>query len=968
MKVEAVIFVAISICFFSHAEAQVSQKNVSIPVLAVRADNAKGTMGVIRMRYEREDSDRPLKISVSDDLPLGTGDSFRAAIWLAAVTAGVARNDPLTGVHLDFDLSGGTDGPSAGGVLCLAILSALDGRAIPNDFAMTGTIMADGTIGAVGGIAEKLRAASRCGIKRVCIPTFARMDENFRDLLDLGKELKLEMHQVGTIAEAYQVLHRLPARQVVRLNPAEVCRLSPNVENCLKNQFANFARACPWDEAMQNSQMNKSVEEFRAGLFGVAIMNLMSGLEDCVFAASKVETPPVERYPALEHELPTNKVSVVGKLLGKTPTKERFAEELMAFHRDLKAIEADSDDELEVSDPVGREDGPKGGDGDDWFDDSVMNPCGAQFIVLANENFLKQNLIADQCKSITKEIDSGDDWSALDAVQLNTVRELLVSKLNGLSCRSTFEDGGENCERFKAFFSQLMESAPYVRPNSSTPQVENTFYRTMKSMDAVLNEDSTTGRDDRVLIQLYRSVLALAEMFHSERGGDDVNNLKAIFSEAQAISLACSLSLLRETFGNSAFFSSIVSTARESALANIAECKRRGIPCVMPVMSFQGAESRRDACATGDDAELNRLDVICGYLEASIGAKALVLCFAGQKPELNAKGYCSKAVTSEEFDSGLSCVTVRYLGVEGEPILRGGFSGWRLSQKDGAEYTSWLDLDGRDVRYKTTNECWMSTYDASGRLVRKDYCNDAWVPTPRADGVLFETKGYDADGNETSWEFFGVAGKRVNGPGGVSVVRSQFNKRGQEVRRRFYDVNEKPVLHADGNAGYDIVYDKRGNERIVTFVNCTGKPAMTVCGYARRECKYNAQGLEIERTWQDEHGKPVCVDGVAKVVSEYDEMGHLTTSACFGADNNLKAGPANYAIAKWTYGKSGEAIECHCYGANGEPTLHKDGYSSWKTVFDAAGRDVGCKYYDAKGNEIDRGERADAQNDRCSAK
>ena len=63
-------------------------------------------------------------------------------------------------------------------------------------------------------------------------------------------------------------------------------------------------------------------------------------------------------------------------------------------------------------------------------------------------------------------------------------------------------------------------------------------------------------------------------------------------------------------------------------------------------------------------------------------------------------------------------------------------------------------------------------------------------------------------------------------------------------------------------------------------------------------------------------------------------------------------GMPNYAIAKWIYGKSGEAIECHCYGANGEPTLHKDGYSSWKTVFDAAGRDVGCKYYDIEGREI----------------
>ena len=56
------------------------------------------------------------------------------------------RNDVMNGVRITVEFSGDVDGPSAGSVMCLSILSAMDGRTLPEDFAMTGTIMPDGTI------------------------------------------------------------------------------------------------------------------------------------------------------------------------------------------------------------------------------------------------------------------------------------------------------------------------------------------------------------------------------------------------------------------------------------------------------------------------------------------------------------------------------------------------------------------------------------------------------------------------------------------------------------------------------------------------------------------------------------------------------------------------------------------------------------------------------------------------------
>jgi len=147
-----------------------------MPVLAVTGD--RGQCLRVPFEYRRAATDTPLRVMISDDTPVGTGAGIRGSVWLAAVTAAMERNDTLSGVRLSVEFSGNVDGPSAGGMFCLSVLSALDSRKPPPDFAMTGTILPDGTIGLVGGIALKLRAAAAAGIKRVCIPAFLRFEEH----------------------------------------------------------------------------------------------------------------------------------------------------------------------------------------------------------------------------------------------------------------------------------------------------------------------------------------------------------------------------------------------------------------------------------------------------------------------------------------------------------------------------------------------------------------------------------------------------------------------------------------------------------------------------------------------------------------------------------------------------------------------------------------------------------------------
>ncbi|MGE5559922.1 MAG: Lon family ATP-dependent protease [Chloroflexota bacterium] len=90
----------------------------------------------------------------------------------------------LTDLELaDYDLhvnvvgGGQIDGPSAGAAILLVILSALQGRPIRQDVAVTGELSIQGKLKAVGGIAEKIYGAKQAGIKRVIVPS-----ENAKDV------------------------------------------------------------------------------------------------------------------------------------------------------------------------------------------------------------------------------------------------------------------------------------------------------------------------------------------------------------------------------------------------------------------------------------------------------------------------------------------------------------------------------------------------------------------------------------------------------------------------------------------------------------------------------------------------------------------------------------------------------------------------------------------------------------------
>ncbi|WP_296127507.1 endopeptidase La [uncultured Anaerococcus sp.] len=93
------------------------------------------------------------------------------------------------------------DGPSAGITMTTAITSALTGKKVRNNLAMTGEVTITGDVLAIGGLKEKALAAYSYGVTNVIIPK-----DNERDTEDIPKEIrdKINFIPVSNVSEVIE--------------------------------------------------------------------------------------------------------------------------------------------------------------------------------------------------------------------------------------------------------------------------------------------------------------------------------------------------------------------------------------------------------------------------------------------------------------------------------------------------------------------------------------------------------------------------------------------------------------------------------------------------------------------------------------------------------------------------------------------------------------------------------------------
>ena len=134
-------------------------------------------------------------------------ESARAALTYAVTHAGRLRipEDRLGNVEVHVHVPAGAvpkDGPSAGAAMSTAIVSAMSGRPVRRDVAMTGEATLRGRVLPIGGLKEKVLGAHRAGITTIILPK-----ANEADMEDIPEEVRAQLtfHPVESLDEVFAI-------------------------------------------------------------------------------------------------------------------------------------------------------------------------------------------------------------------------------------------------------------------------------------------------------------------------------------------------------------------------------------------------------------------------------------------------------------------------------------------------------------------------------------------------------------------------------------------------------------------------------------------------------------------------------------------------------------------------------------------------------------------------------------------
>ncbi len=196
-------------------------RTVAIDGLAYSPGTGKGSITRIRVTVGPNQTGRPM-VAIASDLAEGLGPSWRTGAWVAAYQAAMSVGRRLQDYSFQFASTGLVDGASASGFMTAAAMAAILGVPVRRDFSMTGVVNPDGTIGPVGGIPAKFRAALRHGKKLLGFPVGQRFAKDPKtnmpvDLVALAAQHGARAVEIRTVQDAFYYLtgRRLPEPRAV---------------------------------------------------------------------------------------------------------------------------------------------------------------------------------------------------------------------------------------------------------------------------------------------------------------------------------------------------------------------------------------------------------------------------------------------------------------------------------------------------------------------------------------------------------------------------------------------------------------------------------------------------------------------------------------------------------------------------------------------------------------------------------
>ena len=199
-KYFAVAFVLALLVVSVSGEGQCAGVRNSILVPAIVDE---GTGELLELSVEVRPGDGAVYISTEPLVGIYTQSSEKTAVEVAMRLANKTKNDYDVLFKIEKSRNARVvDGPSAGAAMTVLVLASVQNKTIRKDMTMTGTVEDDGSVGEVGGILEKAKAASVLGLKYFLVPEqdpYERMV--LRTLLERYDITLVEVRSINDVSE-----------------------------------------------------------------------------------------------------------------------------------------------------------------------------------------------------------------------------------------------------------------------------------------------------------------------------------------------------------------------------------------------------------------------------------------------------------------------------------------------------------------------------------------------------------------------------------------------------------------------------------------------------------------------------------------------------------------------------------------------------------------------------------------------
>lgn len=152
-------------------------------------------------------------------------DAANTAVYVAQNKTGMqlSGSDVIFSIESQKEIPS-VDGPSAGALMTLLVISALEKKELKNNVTLTGTIDQYGHVGAIGGVIEKAKAANESGKTLLLLPK-----ENSQLV-----QYKESRRNIAGITIIQQVPETIDARQYIEANAGIKIEYVDNIDDILK--------------------------------------------------------------------------------------------------------------------------------------------------------------------------------------------------------------------------------------------------------------------------------------------------------------------------------------------------------------------------------------------------------------------------------------------------------------------------------------------------------------------------------------------------------------------------------------------------------------------------------------------------------------------------------------------------------------------------------------------------------------